>query len=305
MRRTLPYETYRQSRIAMDTAITTELVHEPGDTTAHAAVDQALGWFAEVERRCSRFDPASELSQLCATSDTAIEVSPLLYTAIQFACLVAESTEGAFDPTIGAALARAGFARNYVTGEERVPSSDIGAASWRDLVLDDDAHTVRLLRPLLLDLGAVAKGMAIDLAAESLRAYPGFAIDAGGDLYLGGASADGPWLVGIAHPRKPGELATRVELRDLAVCTSGDYERRSTSATHILDARAGTSAVGLASVSVIAPGAMVADALGTAAFALGADVGWQFLEDQSGIEALLILETGEARPTSGWHEYVR
>ncbi len=62
---------------------------------------------------------------------------------------------------------------------------------------------ITLLRPLILDLGAVAKGLAIDMAARELRSFPSFAINAGGDLYLGGFNPQGsPWSIGIRHPRE-------------------------------------------------------------------------------------------------------
>ena len=78
----------------------------------------------------------------------------------------------------------------------------------------------------MLDLGAVAKGMAVDAAARELAVCGDFAIDAGGDLYLGGVNRNGePWRVGIRHPRRDGELIEAVTVSDRAVCTSGDYER--------------------------------------------------------------------------------
>ena len=93
--------------------------------------------------------------------------------------------------------------------------------------LDPHRKTITLLRPLLLDLGAVAKGLAIDMAARELRPFAHFAINAGGDVYVGGRNAQGaPWSVGIRHPRVPGALFDTLRVSDCAVCTSGDYERR-------------------------------------------------------------------------------
>ncbi len=147
-----------------------------------------------------------------------------------------------------------------------------------------------LLKPLVLDLGAVAKGLAVDVAARELEPFENYAIDAGGDLYLGGLNADGAsWSVGIRHPRENGLIET-LQVSNTAVCTSGDYERKSTTdptVHHILDARTGASAAELASVTVVAPSAMVADALATAAFALGPSEGRSFLE-RNGVRGLLI-----------------
>jgi len=146
----------------------------------------------------------------------------------------------------------------------------------------------------VLDLGAVAKGLAVDLAARELEPFHDFAIDAGGDLYLGGHNGDGnPWSVGIRHPRKPDEVFERVTVSDAAVCTSGDYEAKGIDgAHHILDPRADRSADMLASVTVIAPSAMVADGLATAAFVLGPIEGLALLQRQ-GVRGILLTPSLE------------
>jgi thiamine biosynthesis lipoprotein len=161
-------------------------------------------------------------------------------------------------------------------------------------------QTITLLRPLLLDLGAVAKGLAIDMAAIELRPFHNFSIDAGGDLYLGGHNVDGrPWTVGIRHPRDEDELIDTLQVSNAAVCTSGDYERRhATGGHHILDARADAPMPLLASVTVVAPSAILADALSTAAFALGPVEGLALLERHR-IDGLLVTPTLERFETPG------
>jgi thiamine biosynthesis lipoprotein len=153
-------------------------------------------------------------------------------------------------------------------------------------------HTITLLRPLLLDLGAVAKGLAIDLAARELRELGDYAIDAGGDLYLAGCSpAGGPWSAGIRHPREEGHLVGAIRVSNRAVCSSGDYERRTSGGDHhILDPRSGSCAAGVASATVVAPTAMLADALATAAFVLGAVDGLRLL-DRHGVDGLIVSES--------------
>jgi hypothetical protein len=81
------------------------------------------------------------------------------------------------------------------------------------VTLDPEQKTITLIRPLLLDLGAVAKGLAIDLAARELADFRNYAIDAGGDLFMAGHNAAGqPWSVGIRHPRRDGEIIERVRV---------------------------------------------------------------------------------------------
>src|ERR1019366_3064534 len=167
---------------------------------------------------------------------------------------------------------------------------------------DPDRKTITLKRPLILDLGAVAKGLAIDMAARELRPFENYAVDAGGDLYLGGSGPNGgPWSIGIRHPRLDRQLIDFLRVSNAAVCTSGDYERRGSGeydGHHILDPRMGVSASDVASVTVVAPTAMAADALATAAFVLGPSEGIRLLEHQ-GVDGLIVSRTLERHSTRG------
>ena len=132
-------------------------------------------------------------------------MSPILYEAVRFALLIAEETGGAFDPTVGGQMAARGFNREYRTGEPVETGEGGRGASYRDIELDADRRTITIGRPLTLDLGAVAKGLAVDAAARELAPFRDFAIDAGGDLYLAGANEQGKlgrW--GFAIPARTG-----------------------------------------------------------------------------------------------------
>ncbi len=238
--------------------------------------------------------------QLTGHVGLAVGVSDLLFEAVRFALAVAEETDGAFDPTVGHAMETRGFNREHRTGaiveSHLTPPRDV---SYRDVVCNADGKTVTLLRPLVLDLGAVAKGLAIDMAARELQPFRDFAIDAGGDLYLGGRNPDGElWSVGIRHPRIDGELIDVLRVSDKAVCTSGDYEKRVAAGHHILDPRTGVPAANAASVTVIAPTAMLADAVATAAFVLGPAEGIELCESL-GLEGLILTANLERHETNG------
>jgi thiamine biosynthesis lipoprotein len=286
----------------MGTIVTIDVVVSSSDAAAEARADRAceraLAQFDEVESVCSRFDARSELRRLCESAGAPVRVSPLLFETLAFAIAVAEASGGAFDPTVGRVMAARGFNREHRTGTMAATDADVASdISFRDVVLDAGGRTVALRRPLLLDLGAVAKGLAIDLAARELRRdYEDFAIDAGGDLYAAGRNVScQPWTIGIRHPRQADAVVDVVRVSDAAVCTSGDYERRSPidDGSHLVDGRdrdARHALDAMASVTVIAASAMVADALATAAFALGADEGRAFLEGQ-GVEGLFVTSS--------------
>ena len=286
----------------MGTFATIQVVGDDEDARRadrEAAISRAFGWFHRVEECCSRFDPASELSRLAAHVGVPVPVSDMLFEVAQFAIAVAEDTDGAFDPTVGVEMETRGFNRDHRT--RRVVHSGMAAlepVSYRDVHVDPSSRTITLLRPLMLDFGAVAKGLAIDMAARELAPLTNFAIDAGGDLFLAGRRADGaPWTAGVRHPRRDRALIDVVRLSNRAVCTSGDYERRGTGGEpHILDGRTRADAVAVASVTVVAPTAMAADALATAAFALGPDEGIRLLE-RHGVEGLLLTPALERHAT--------
>ena len=297
-----------RTEVLMDTLVTIQLPHE-----AAARAGPAFKWFHQVEACCSRFDPASELRQLTDRSGAPVPVSAMLFQAIQFALMIAEQSGGAFDPTIGRAMEQRGFNREHRTGQVTATSITAGDVSFRDVHLDPDNQTITLTQPLVLDLGAVAKGLAIDLAAHELEDVRNFAIDAGGDLYLAGCRPDGnAWSVGIRHPRSnrssEGEPLRRdivevLHVSDVAVCTSGDYERRKSDGGdehHIIDPRTGRSTTKLASVTVVASKAMLADAVATAAFVLGPDEGLKLCENL-GVDALMLSPTCERYATRGMH----
>jgi thiamine biosynthesis lipoprotein len=286
------------STVSMDTGVNIQLVTDDPRKRAEAAVQRALAWFDTVERICSRFDRGSEVMQLLDRIGTPTPVSTLLFECIAFAMDLAEQTDGAFDPTIGAHMEQLGFNTNYKTLETVQSHVSTESVSFRHVKLDRRARTVLLRRPLVLDLNAVAKGLAIDLASRELQQYRDVSIEAGGDVLVRGHNATGePWHIGVQHPRAPGLLAYTLRLTDTAVCTSGDYERRTADGTgegHILDGRTHRPVSDIASVTVVARTAMAADGLSTAAMVLGTERGLRFLEDQ-GVGGLMIAPDGTTR----------
>lgn len=287
---------------AMSTTVSVQIVGEHPEVERLAA--DALAWFDVVERSATRFDLSSELMRLGTATDTAVSVSPVLFELLRVALSVARVSGGAFDPTVGARVHQLGFNRPW-RGGSAVPLYDVDDhASWRDLELDEGEGTVRCRRPVQLDLGAIAKGFAMDLAMRTLAALPHCAIYAGGDLLYRGLNAKGePWRTAIVHPRdERAHLAiVTVDAAEYAICTSGDYVRRTVRGHHIVDpARpSATSATASQSVTVVAPQAAIADALATAAFVLGPHEGSALLREQ-GVDGCLVGADGTCVTVAGW-----
>lgn len=290
----------------MGTVVTIEVIGH-GETAAHRAeraqaAERAISWFQHVEDCCSRFDPCSEIRRISERIGFPASISTTTLELVRFALALADETGGAFDPTVGYAMVDRGFDRHYRTGDVVEPVRAC-PATYRDVELDAENATITLHRPLQLDLGAVAKGFAIDLAVRELSSFADFAVNAGGDLFTRGRNGDGvEWSVGIRHPRDAASLLETIRVSNVAVCTSGDYERpsrRDVGEHHILDPRRGSSATEVASATVIAPLAMVADGLATAAFVLGPRSGLELLA-RHGVEGLIVTPALERFSTGSW-----
>jgi FAD:protein FMN transferase len=139
-----------------------------------------------------------------------------------------------------------------------------------------------------LDPCGLVKGWAVAAATERLAGR--CCINAGGDI----ATRGGPWRIGIRHPLERSRLAAVLEGSDLAVATSGEYER----GHHIVDPHTGRPPKGLLSVTIVGPDLATADAYATAAFAMGAD-GPAWTATLSGYEALCITADHRVLTTPG------
>jgi FAD:protein FMN transferase len=149
-----------------------------------------------------------------------------------------------------------------------------------------------------LDPSGLVKGWAIDRACTILERHGArsYVVDAGGDVAARGHRGDGtPWRVGIRHPVERGRVARVVLASDLAVATSGTYEKGG----HVLDPRTGLPACGLLSVTVVGSDIVEADVHATAALAMGRD-GLRLVEDLAGYEGYAIGPDLRATWTSGF-----
>jgi thiamine biosynthesis lipoprotein len=149
-----------------------------------------------------------------------------------------------------------------------------------------------------LDPSGYVKGWAVARAADLLArdGVRAFCINAGGDVVARGRpAADRLWRVGIRHPEETGKLAAVLAVEDLAVATSGEYER----GAHIVDPRTGAPPVGLLSVTIVGPDLARADAYATAAFVMGAD-GPAWTATLDGYDAFCITADRRVLTTPGF-----
>jgi thiamine biosynthesis lipoprotein ApbE len=265
----------------MGTSMTIE-VSGGDDSARRAAVDEAFAAMAEVDRLMSNYRDDSEVSAVNRGAAAApIRVSEPLFSVLSAAETIARRSGGAFDITVGPLMKLWGFYQK----QPHVPSRAELAAirplvDYRRMHLDARARTVRFDRAgMEIDLGGIAKGFAVELAAGVIRRrkLSGF-VDAGGNQYfIGTPAGHSTWRVGIEDPDRRGALLGTLALREGAMATSGSYhnffEVDGRKYGHILDPRTLAPSETSLSVTVVSPDATMADALTKAVFLLGPSAG--------------------------------
>lgn len=261
-----------------------------------------------------------------AGSEEGVELSDELSQVMAQCLELSENTEGAFDVTLGSIIRLwdiDSWASGLTEGEYQVPDGQaivqalarcgrnrLHAKSWTDaqggmrLTLYPDTG-------VLLDLGAVGKGLALDYILEKIEEEPavtGCTISVGGSVLTYGTKPDKTaWRVGIADPEDPSRNIGVLYLEGCwCVSTSGDYERYVESGGvryhHILDPSTGWPAdSGLRCVTIVAKEGLISDALSTACFVLGSEKGLE-LASKYGVEALFVETDGGICMTPGMEE---
>lgn len=151
-----------------------------------------------------------------------------------------------------------------------------------------------------IDPSGIVKGWAIFNAAKIIRKYGfgNFYIEAGGDIEVSGLKNKMKWRVGIRNPFNVKQIVKILEVSNLGVATSGNYER----GVHIYNPKTHRLADEIASITIIGPNILEADRFATAAFAMG-EKGIEFIEQQKGPEGYMIDKIGIATYTSGFERY--
>ncbi len=192
--------------------------------------------------------------------------------------------------------------------EEAAEHTDIN-----NVVIDEDACTVTLTDPAMtLDVGAVAKGYAVEMAARSLEEQDisGYVLNVGGNVRtVGGKDDKEKWTVGIENPEEDSEdvYLAYLELAGESLVTSGSYQRYyvvdGKRYHHIIDPETLMPSEGYVSVSVVCNSSADGDALSTALFCMDFDVGLALIESLPDTEAMWVLQDGTRKESSGFARY--
>ena len=289
----------------MGTSIQVELWSDDR-ISGEQAIDSVMAEMHRIDRAMSPHKPDSELSRINRDAGAAAvplseEMAGLIARAIDFSKL----SGGAFDIT----FASVGCLYDYRLGVQ--PTREAleharCAVGYQYLLLDREARTLRFSRAgMRIDPGGFAKGLAVDNGAAILRrrGIRNAIVTAGGDSHVLGDRRGRPWTIGIRDPRRAGEVVAVLPLEDVAMSTSGDYERYferdGVRHHHIIDPATGRSPDSVRSVTLLGPDGLTTEGLSKSVFVLGLERGLQLVESVPGADAVVVDAAGALHFSSG------
>lgn len=270
---------------------------------ARKAIGRAFDEIGRVEDVFSVYKPDSEISRINRLKkNERLQISDEVFSLIKKSVEYSKKTEGAFDITVKPLVDLWNKAKknNKLPGEDEIKLA-LDHIGYENIVLDDRSRTISFKKEeMALDLGGVAKGYATDRAIRVLKEnrIEDAIVNSGGDVYcLGKRAKDELWKVGVRDPRHRKKIFLEIKLEDMAIDTSGDYEKcfilNGKRYSHIIDPRTGY-AIGddVVSSSVIAPDCSTADALATSLIILG-NRGLAIAESVKRVDAILVFKRND------------
>lgn len=295
--------TYKETLLLMGSRFDITALAET-DTLAWQAVQAGIQEISRIERLISSWDPASQTSAVNRNAGIApVVVDKELYDLVFRARKVSQLTKGAFDISFASMDKIWRFDGSI---KELPDPAEVETArqhiDWQKIILDPEKQTIFLQEQgMKIGFGAIGKGYAANRAKAVIAKMPGVnggLVNAAGDLLAWGASPKSEgWTIKIADPKDKAQALGWLQIKDMAVVTSGDYERflefDGKRYAHIIDPRTGYPTTGIKSVTIVCPDAELADALATSVFVLGKTAGLQLINQLNGVTCLIVTDDDE------------
>lgn len=291
-------EVYRETRFLFDT----EVFIEAYGTRAEDAIRKAIEVMDEINLDANFYSEDSEITKLNnAAGLHTVTLSSHTFELLQSSLQIAHLTNGAFDPTIGplVRLWQKAKEENILPTVEEIKEI-IHLVDYNELILDSENLTAFLPKQgMSIDLGAIAKGYAVEKGMEVLRAegITSALVRAGGNVYtIGTKPDDSLWKVGFRDPHQLENTIGFIEAENIAVDTAGNYEQsivvNGQSIGHIINPQTGYPVEYIASCAIISTNPTLADALSTAVITLGAENGLELIETIPDTEGIIVRNDG-------------
>ena len=268
---------------------------------ANRCIDLAVAEISRIETLLTTFKDDSQTNTINANAGVApVKVDKEVFDLIERSLKVSDLTQGAFDLTYGS-IDKSLW--NFDVNMTALPDTETARESvrlinYKNVILDAENQTVFLKeKGMRIGFGGIGKGYAADRAKAVLLAngITSGIVNAAGDLITWGAQPGGrPWTIAIADPNQEVTPFSTLNISDMAVATSGNYEKFAMIAgqrySHTIDPKTGLPVSGIKSVTIISPSAEFADAMATPVTVMGVKVGLDLVNQLKNIACVIISD---------------
>lgn len=274
-------------------------VAEENETRAGEFIQEAVNEIKRIEKLLTTFSNTSETYQINeAAGIQPVKVSDETFFLIKRSKRISEITQGAFDITYGSIDKRLWNFDTHMDAlpDERTARRMVRLINYQNILLDEKEKTVLLKeKGMRIGFGGIGKGYAAEKAKQLLKSLgvKSGIVNASGDLTAWGVQPNGePWTIGIVNPNFRDKIFSYMNITDLAVATSGNYEKYilidGIKYSHTINPRTGLPIRGIKSVTIITPNAEIADAMATPVSVMGIKAGLNMINQMNDIEAIVI-----------------
>jgi thiamine biosynthesis lipoprotein len=266
---------------------------------ANERIDAAIDEIRRIEKLLTTFNDYSETNLINRNAGSEpVQVSQETFDIIERSLRISALTQGAFDISYGSLDKRFwnfDAAMNSLP-DKKTAKQMVSLINYRNIVLDPEKTTVLLKdKGMRIGFGGIGKGYAAEKAKQVMKemGVKSGIVNASGDMTAWGYQPGGkPWTIGIADPNAKEEIFSYMNITNMAIATSGNYEKFvmicGKKYSHTIDPRTGFPVTGIKSVTVMSPNAEIADAMATPVMIMGIQAGLDMINQIKDIEAVII-----------------
>jgi FAD:protein FMN transferase len=267
-------------------------------------IDLAVAEIIRIEKLLTTFDENSQTNQINKLAGiSAVKVDKEVFGLIQRSLKISTVTDGAFDITYGSIDKRLWNFDKTMTAlpDETAAKEMVKLINYRNVILNDKECSVMLKeKGMRIGFGGIGKGYAAEMAKALLKkeGVGNGIVNASGDLTTWGLQANGKaWTIGIANPDTAHLPFSYMNITDMAVATSGNYEKyvkiNGKKYSHTINPKTGLPVTGIKSVTIISPNAEIADAMATPVTIMGIKAGINLINQIQHLECIIIDDSNK------------
>lgn len=279
---------------------------------ANNKIDAGIAEIQRIEILLTTFNENSETNRINQNAGIApVKVSQETFDLIRRSLRISELTQGAFDISYGS-IDKSLW--NFDTNMHALPDAEtarkmVRLINYRNIVLDAEQCTVFLREEgMRIGFGGIGKGYAAERAKQIMQqqGVSSGLVNASGDLTTWGSQPNGkPWTIAIVDPNRPGEVFSYLDVSNMAVATSGNYEKfimvNGKKYSHTINPRTGLPVTGIKSVTIVTTNAEIADAMATPVTIMGVHAGLDMINQIKNIEAIIVDDNNKLYTSKNIH----